>query len=121
MSRDVIPSTKDKKGDWKPMLVILSNGVSLDCIDTGLATLRTVRWKTITVFLVGDDTNPDHFRIIANNIFHIDTCNHETFDSLLCSYWDSKYLDSVPLGYDKRCDSRDLPPPPPEKNAENNM
>ena len=116
---EVAKSGADAKGDWKPLVFIMTDGVPTDDWQAGLAKLRKVRTGMIVACAAGTGTDTGILKQITEVVVQLDTADANTIKAFF--KWVSA---SVSTGSQKIDAVRkevtgleDLPPPPPEVNV----
>ena len=116
---EVAKSSADAKGDWKPLVFIMTDGVPTDDWQAGLAKLRKVRTGMIVACAAGTGTDTGILKQITEVVVQLDTADANTIKAFF--KWVSA---SVSTGSQKIDAVRkevtgleDLPPPPPEVNV----
>ena len=114
-AQEVKKSTPDEKGDWKPLVFILTDGVPTDDLEKGLETFRKYNWGTVVACAAGDGADVDQLMRITENVVRLDT----TTDNDIGKYF--KWVSASIATGSRRVDAGDevdsldqLPPPPPE-------
>ncbi len=115
---EVTKTTMEKKGDWKPLVFIMTDGEPTDDISKGLAEFKKRKWGMVVACAAGARANTDILKKITENVVSLDTADNATIKAFF--KWVS---DSVSTG-SKKIDETgaepgsigELPPPPPEVN-----
>lgn len=115
---EVTTTTTEVKGDWKPLVFIMTDGAPTDNIDQGIAELKKRKVGMIVACAAGQDADTDTLKKITECVVQLDTADSATIKSFF--KWVSA---SVSAGSVKVEDSgqeagglSELPPPPPEVN-----
>lgn len=114
--QEVVKSTSEQKGDWKPLVFIMTDGEPTDNIDAGLAAFQEVRWGVVVACAAGAHANKDVLRRIAGeNVIQLDTADSNSIAAFF------KFVSASISASSKKVDSgaetgslSELPPPPPE-------
>ncbi|SMC28367.1 Uncharacterized conserved protein YegL, contains vWA domain of TerY type [Andreprevotia lacus DSM 23236] len=116
---EVIKSTAEVKGDWKPLVFIMTDGVPTDDWQRGLEKLKKVRTGIIVACAAGQDADTSVLKQITEAVVRLDTADGSTIKAFF--KWVSA---SVSTGSQKVDQAQkevagldDLPPPPPEVNV----
>lgn len=116
VQRDVRRATADQKGDWRPLLFVLTDGKATDTLafDEAIPLLKASNFGSIIACAAGPKADPQALRKLTDNVVSLDTMGAASFASLFA--WMSSTITegsrsaglSGGLG---------LPPPPPEVNV----
>lgn len=109
-------STAEKKGDWMPLLFIMSDGRASDpmAFNKVLPELKRRKFGSIIACVVGTKTDIENIKKITDKIVSLETTDSGTFRQFF--KWVSE---SVSLGNRSVGATEDilLPPPPPEVHS----
>lgn len=113
--RDVKKSSASEKGDWKPILVILTDGKPTDSLAYSdvIPRLKASGFAKIIACAAGSKADPGQLKRLTDNVVSLDTMDAASF---------SKFFEWVSATFSKDSQSRgatsspELPPPPPELN-----
>lgn len=115
---EVAKTTPEAKGDWKPLVFIMTDGAPTDDWQPGLDRLRQVRTGIIVACAAGQDADTSVLKRITEVVVALDTADSNTIKAFF--KWVSA---SIATGSQKVDQARkevtgleDLPPPPPEIN-----
>ncbi len=115
---EVLKTTAEAKGDWKPLIFIMTDGIPTDDWAKGLAKLKSVRTGVIVACAAGHGTDTSILKQITEVVVQLDTADSNTIKAFF--KWVSS---SVSVGSQKIDQGQkevsglgDLPPPPPEVN-----
>lgn len=111
---EVVKTTTDTKGDWKPLVFIMTDGFPTDDVEVGIEALKKVKLGTVVACAAGTNAADEVLKKITENVVRLDTLESSGIKSFF--KWvsasvsvSSKKVDST--GTDGGMD--DLPPPPP--------
>jgi uncharacterized protein YegL len=111
INTEVRRSTETQKGDWKPLVFILTDGAPTDDWQAGLASLRGASPSNIIACAAGANADPTALRTITPNVVMMNNCS--AGDLARFFTWvstsvrvSSKSLDAKPGA------GIELPPPP---------
>ena len=114
---EVKKNTIDSKGDWKPLIFIMSDGVPTDDWKQGFEKLKAVKPGLIIPCSVGSIEAASVLKQLAEGIVHLPTADSATITAFFKWVTQSVSMSS------QKVDSNqgdavigDLPPPPPEIN-----
>ena len=115
VQRDIRKTSATEKGDWKPILVILTDGKPTDTMAYSqvIPRLQTVGFARIVACAAGPKADPVALKRLTEHVVSLDTMDAGSF---------SKFFEWVSATFSQDSQSRgatsspDLPPPPPELN-----
>ena len=116
---EVHKSTADRKGDWKPIIFIMTDGMPTDDWQRGLKEFNLRRYGIVVACAAGHGADTNILKQITENVVQLDT----TDSSVIKAYF--KWVSaSISSGSQKVENSGkevkgldELPPPPPEVNV----
>lgn len=115
---EVAKTTREVKGDWKPLVFIMTDGVPTDDLQKGLNDFKQRKFGMVVACAAGQGANTDTLKKITDNVVQLDTADSATIRKFF--QWVSA---SISTGSQKVDDNRgdmtsmnELPPPPPEVN-----
>ena len=115
---EVVKTTAEVKGDWKPLVFIMTDGEPTDDLNKGLAEFKKRKFGMVVACAAGQGANTDTLKKITECVVQLDTADSATNKSFF--KWVSA---SVSTGSQKVEDAgvevtglNELPPPPPEVN-----
>lgn len=115
---EVTKTTAEVKGDWKPLVFIMTDGVPTDDVQKGLAEFRKRKFGMVVACAAGAGADTSILKQITECVVSLDTADSGTIKSFF--KWVSA---SVSAGSMKVEDTgkevsglSELPPPPPEVN-----
>lgn len=115
---EVEKTTAEQKGDWKPLVFLMTDGSPTDDWQKGLSNLRKVRMGLIVACAAGPNANTDDLKQITEVVVQLDTADSATIKAFF--KWVSASVSSgskkVETGASDAQGINDLPPPPPEVN-----
>lgn len=118
IDREVTKTTAEKKGDWKPLVFMMTDGVPTDDIRHGLEEFRKRKCGMVVACAAGAGADTSVLKQITENVVSLDTADSSTIKQFF--KWVSA---SVSAGSMKVEESgkemgslSELPPPPPEVN-----
>lgn len=118
MNTEVVKTTFDQKGDWKPLVFIMTDGEPTDDFRKGLAEFKKQKFGMIVACAAGQGANTNTLKEITEVVVQLDTADSATIKAFF--KWVSA---SVSTGSQKIEASgqevsglSELPPPPPEVN-----
>ncbi len=115
VDRDVERSTPDHRGDWRPLLFVMTDGAASDValFNSMIPEVQRRRFGTIVGCAAGPKSKPDELRKLCQHVVTLDTMDGHAFTSFF--QWVSTAVSNgnqsaglgAPLG---------LPPPPTDIN-----
>lgn len=116
---EVGKTTADVKGDWKPLIFIMTDGVPTDDWQKGLNRLKQVRTGVIVACAAGQGADTSILKQITEVVVQLDTADSSTIKAFF--KWVSASVSTgsqkVDQGQKEVGGLDDLPPPPPEVNV----
>lgn len=116
---EVEKTTYEKKGDWKPLVFIMTDGVPTDDLDRGIENFKKQKYGLVVACAAGQGAKTETLQKITESVVQLDTADSSTIKAFF--KWVSA---SVSAGSMKVEDSGkeiggldDLPPPPAEVNV----
>ena len=113
LDRDLIRSTAERKGDWRPLLFIMTDGSPSDLMvyTEWSAKTRTKGFATIIACAAGSKAKEEPLRKVADHVVTLDTMNSSTFGGFFKFVSDTVTSGAVSMGATANLQ---LPPPPQE-------
>ncbi len=115
---EVTKTTPDQKGDWKPLVFLMTDGEPTDDLNKGLVEFKNRKFGMVVACAAGAGANTNTLKQITECVVSLDTADSATIKSFF--KWVSA---SVSAGSMKVEDTgmnvgslSELPPPPPEVN-----
>lgn len=113
VDREVIRNTEQQKGDWMPLLFIMTDGSPSDIqvFNKQLPEVKNRHFGNIVACAAGPKAKESYLKDLTDNVVHLDTTDSSTFQQFF--KWVSS---SVSVGNRSMGTSTEpvLPPPPPE-------
>ncbi len=117
-SQEVAKNTYEQKGDWKPMMFIMTDGAPTDDLDKGIAEFNKEKWGMVVACAAGTGAHTDTLKKITNNVVKLDTTDKDEIAAFF--KWVSQSVittsQKVEEGGAQAETLSELPPPPPEVN-----
>jgi len=116
---EVARSTAEVKGDWKPLIFIMTDGSPTDDWQAGIEKLRKARTGIIVACAAGHGADTSVLQKLTEVVVQLDTADSSTIKAFFKWVSGSIATSSQKVDLDKREISAldDLPPPPPEVNV----
>ena len=110
---EVILSTPERKGDWRPLLFIMCDGRASDTqlFKDAVAKIHQRHFGSIVVCLAGANPHTENMKQITDKIVNLDTTDGATFRQFFKWVSASVSVGNRNIG---AADEIILPPPPPE-------
>ena len=116
---EVAKTTADAKGDWKPLVFIMTDGAPTDDWKRGLDRLRKVRTGIVIACAAGPGADATVLKQVTEVVVQLDTADQNTIKAFF--KWVSASVSTgshkVDQGQKEVSGLGDLPPPPPEVNV----
>ncbi len=113
--KEVIKNTPETKGDWKPMVFIMSDGIPTDDLNAGLQEFRKRKWGMVVACAAGVGCDPAELKQITETIIQLSTADAESIKAYFKWVSQSIATNSKSVGATNQEMTKDqLPPPPPE-------
>ncbi|MDE7108448.1 MAG: VWA domain-containing protein [Muribaculaceae bacterium] len=115
---EVVKTTPEKKGDWKPLVFIMTDGEPTDDIRKGLEDFKRYKWGTVVACAAGAGANTTTLKQITENVVSLDTTDSATIRQFFKWVSASVQANSMKVeeGGGELSSIGELPPPPPEVN-----
>lgn len=115
---EVAKTTADQKGDWKPLVFLMTDGSPTDSWQQGFAKLKQVGTGIIVACAAGPAADTKVLQQITETVVRLDTTDSATIKAFF--KWVSASVSTgsrkVESGQKEVAGLGDLPPPPPEIN-----
>lgn len=115
---EVTKTTAEQKGDWKPLVFLMTDGEPTDDITHGLAEFRKRKTGMVVACAAGTGANANTLKQITENVVSLDTADSATIKAFF--KWVSASISTSSINLEKgegeTSDMSELPPPPPEVN-----
>ncbi|MDE5843389.1 MAG: VWA domain-containing protein [Muribaculaceae bacterium] len=116
--QEVTKTTVDQKGDWKPLVFIMTDGEPTDDLNKGLAEFKKRKWGMVVACAAGAGANTDTLKKITECVVSLDTADSATIKAFF--KWVSASVSSGSMKVEETgaeaTSLSELPPPPPEVN-----
>ena len=116
--QEVKKNTFEQKGDWKPMMFIMTDGAPTDDLDKGIAEFKKYKWGVVVACAAGAGAHTDTLKKITGNVVKLDTASPKDIEAFFQWISQSTITSSqkVEEGGAQAETLSELPPPPPEVN-----
>ena len=116
--QEVTKTTAETKGDWKPLVFIMTDGEPTDDLNKGLADFKKGKWGMVVACAAGAGANTDTLKKITECVVSLDTADSATIKAFF--KWVSASVSSGSMKVEETgveaTKLSELPPPPPEVN-----
>jgi uncharacterized protein YegL len=109
-------STPEKKGDWMPLLFIMTDGKPSDVqkYNQMIPEIHKRRFGSIIACAAGAKSDPKSLELLTNQVYSLDTTDSATFRQFFKWVSASVSVGNRSIG---AADEIQLPPPPPEVHS----
>ena len=119
IEKEVGKTTSEVKGDWKPLIFIMTDGVPTDDWQRGLNNLKKIKTGLIIACAAGHAADTSVLKQITEIVVQLDNADQNTIKAFF--KWVSASVSTgsqkVDQGQKEVSGLNDLPPPPPEINV----
>lgn len=112
---EVAQNTRDKKGDWKPLVFIMSDGAPTDDLEAGLAAMKSRKFGMVIACAAGSRADVGVLKRITDTVVRLDTLDMDSVKAFF--KWVSASVSSGSARVDagqQPGEIQELPPPPEE-------
>ncbi|MBD5329302.1 MAG: VWA domain-containing protein [Bacteroides sp.] len=116
IDKEVTLSTPDRKGDWMPLLFIMTDGKpsDLQLYREMIPEIKKRHFASIIACAAGPKADPDRLKELTNEVYSLDTVDSTAFKKFFKWVSDSIGVGNRSIG---ATDDFELPPPPAEVNV----
>ena len=115
---EITKTTAEVKGDWRPLIFIMTDGVPTDDISRGLAEFKKRKCGMVVACAAGQGASTDTLKQITENVVQLDTADSATIKAFF--KWVSASISTSSKSVEETAAEAttmsELPPPPPEVN-----
>lgn len=115
---EIVKTTAERKGDWRPLVFIMTDGEPTDDLNVGLNEFKSRKFGMVVACAAGQGANTNTLKQITENVVQLDTADSATIKAFF--KWvsasistGSKKIEEGGINLEKMSE---LPPPPPEVN-----
>jgi uncharacterized protein YegL len=116
---DVKKSTAEQKGDWRPVIFLMTDGEPTDDWRNGLAEFKKRKFGIVVACAAGQGANTTVLKEITESVVQLDTTDSATIRAFF--KWVSASVSSSSRSVESAGKElgglTELPPPPPEVNV----
>lgn len=114
---EVTKTTADTKGDWKPVVFLMTDGTPTDNLSPGIDALKRIKIGTFVACAAGPGAETKELSRITEIVVRLDTADSNTIKAFFKWVSASISTSSQKVENNKEVQGlSDLPPPPPELN-----
>ena len=118
VEKEVTKTTAEVKGDWKPLVFIMTDGVPTDNLSKGLNDFKSKKFGTVVACAAGAGADTNTLKQITENVVSLDTADSATIKSFF--QWVSASISTGSMKVEETGSDvgslSELPPPPAEVN-----
>lgn len=115
---EVTKTTADVKGDWKPLVFLMTDGEPTDDLQAGINEFKKRKFGMVVACAAGQGANTDKLKQITENVVQLDTADSATIKAFF--KWVSASVSASSKSIEdtgsEATTMSELPPPPPEVN-----
>lgn len=118
INREVVKGSAEVKGDWKPLVFLLSDGAPTDNLSKGIAAMKGVKTGAFVACAAGASADTATLRQITETVVSLDTADSSSIAAYFKWVSASISVSSQKIENGKEVSGLDeLPPPPPTINV----
>lgn len=118
INREVVKGSAEVKGDWKPVVFLLSDGSPTDSLTKGIAAIKGIKTGTFVACAAGASADTATLKQITESVVSLDTADANSIRAYFKWVSASISVSSQKIDSGKEVSGLDeLPPPPPEINV----
>ena len=118
IEKEVEKGSSSTKGDWKPLVFIMTDGVPTDTLSKGLNEFKKRKFGTVVACAAGAGADTNTLKQITENVVSLDTADSATIKSFF--QWVSASISTGSMKVEETGSEvgslSELPPPPAEVN-----
>ena len=119
INNEVKTGSAEQKGDWKPVVFLLTDGAPTDDVDKGIQQLKNAKFGTFVACAAGPGADTNTLKRITEIVVSLDTADANSIKSFF--QWVSSSISvssqKIEQGGKEVAGLDELPPPPPELNV----
>lgn len=117
INREVVKGSAEVKGDWKPVVFLLSDGSPTDDLSKGIAAMKSIKTGTFVACAAGASADTTTLKQITDTVVSLDTADANSIKAYFKWVSASISVSSQKIENGKEVSGlNELPPPPPEIN-----
>lgn len=119
ISREVNKGSAEVKGDWKPVVFLLTDGMPTDDLQAGISALKNTKTGTFVACAAGSGADTEELKKITETVVSLDTADANSIKAFFKWVSSSISVSSQKVDLNKKEPSGldELPPPPAEINV----
>ena len=118
VDQEVTKTSPEQKGDWKPLVFIMTDGVPTDDINKGITEFKKRKFGMVVACAAGQGADTNVLKQITECVVQLDTADSSTIKSFF--KWVSASVSAGSMKVEETASDMntmsELPPPPPEVN-----
>lgn len=115
VDEEVAKTTPEKKGDWKPLVFIMTDGAPTDKIDGGIEALKNHKFGMVVACAAGEKANVPVLKLITDDVVRLDNMDSDAIKAFFKWVSASVSAGSKKVDGGQDVSARDELPPPPEE------
>jgi len=119
VDQEVVRNSAEQKGDWKPIVFLMTDGDATDDLDAGIAAIKRAGIGALIACAAGPHAKVEQLKRLTDSVVKLDTADSNTIRAFF--KWVSASIattsQKVDLNKKESNGLTDLPPPPPEVNV----
>ncbi|TPN82141.1 vWA domain-containing protein [Aquimarina algicola] len=118
IDNEVAKTTAESKGDWKPMVFIMTDGIPTDDAQSGITELNKRKTACVVACAAGNGADTNVLKKITENVVSLDTADSQSISKFFAWVTASIGVSSskVEESGEETSGMNELPPPPSELN-----
>ncbi len=116
---EVTKTTQSVKGDWKPLVFIMTDGEPTDSVDRGIQEFKKRKFGIVVACAAGQNASTEVLKRITECVVRLDTVDNATIKSFF--KWVSASVSAGSMKVEETASDvsgmSELPPPPKEVNV----
>jgi len=118
IDNEVASTTAESKGDWKPLIFIMTDGIPTDNIQKGLTDLKKRHTAIVVACAAGSGADTSFLKQITENVVSLDTADSQSIAKFFAWVTASIGVTSAKVedAGKEATGLNELPPPPSELN-----
>lgn len=119
VNREVNKGSAEVKGDWKPVVFLLTDGMPTDDLQAGISALKNIKTGTFVACAAGAGADTEELKKITETVVSLDTADANSIKAFFKWVSSSISVSSQKVDLNKKEPNGldELPPPPAEINV----
>jgi uncharacterized protein YegL len=113
--KEVVKNTSTEKGDWKPLVFLMTDGQPTDNVEKGLQAFKEGKWGIVVACAAGSRADTSLLSRITENVVVLDTCDSNSIKAFFLWVSSSVSASSKKVDSGAQPDTLNELPPPPEE------